>query len=58
MIIYSLEEVKEELEEFQISSRELEAELETQLEQAEKRNRELQTANDRLTMEVETLKVS
>ena len=35
-LCYRLEETREELEEFQISSRELEAELETQLEQLEK----------------------
>ena len=53
-----LEETKEELEEYQISSRELEAELETQLKQLEKRNKELDTSSSRLQAEVESLKVS
>lgn len=50
-----LEEAQEELEEFQISSRELEAELEAQLEQAETKVRELTSANQRLQMENESL---
>lgn len=49
------EESAEELEEFQISSRELEAELEAQLEQAETKVRELTSANQRLVMENESL---
>ncbi len=55
---YSLEEAREELDEFQLSSRELEAELEAQLEQVEVKAKELTSANSRLTMEVEMLKVS
>ncbi|XP_070187411.1 nuclear distribution protein nudE-like 1 isoform X2 [Littorina saxatilis] len=51
-----LEETKEELEEFQISSRELEAELEAQLKQLEKRNKELETSGARLQTEVESLR--
>lgn len=47
------EESSEELEEFQISSRELEAELEAQLEQAETKVRDLTSANQRLQMENE-----
>lgn len=50
-----MEETKEELEEFQISSRELELELEAQLEQLESKNKDndsqinkLQTDNDGL----------
>ena len=53
-----MEEAREELDEFQLSSRELEAELEAQLEQAEGKNKELLSANGRLTMEVEMLRVS
>lgn len=52
-----LEDAREELDEFQMSSRELEAELEAQLEQAEVKNKELLSANGRLNMEVEMLRV-
>ena len=45
------------MDEFQISSRELEAELETQLEQLEVQTRELQTALIKLEQENELLKV-
>ena len=55
---FRLEETKEELEEYQISSRELEAELEAQLKQLEKRNKELETNSARLQTEVESLRVS
>ncbi|KAK4474965.1 hypothetical protein MN116_002068 [Schistosoma mekongi] len=48
-----MEEVREELEDFQISSRELELELETQLEQLEKRNSELVVLCEKLTVEKE-----
>ena len=58
LFIHRLEEAREELDEFQLSSRELEAELEAQLEQAEGKNKELLSANGRLTMEVEMLRVS
>lgn len=51
-----LEETKEELEEYQISSRELEAELEAQLRQLEKRNAELESTGSRLQTEVEALR--
>ncbi|CAH1794386.1 unnamed protein product [Owenia fusiformis] len=51
----ALEDTKEELEEFQISSRELEQELEMQLDQAESKNKELTSANSRLQNEVENL---
>uniref|UniRef100_A0A8D2CSK9 Nuclear distribution protein nudE-like 1 n=1 Tax=Sciurus vulgaris TaxID=55149 RepID=A0A8D2CSK9_SCIVU len=44
------------LVEFQEGSRELEAELEAQLVQAEQRNRDLQADNQRLKYEVEALK--
>lgn len=50
-----LNETQLELEEFQESSRELEAELEAQLEQAETRNKELRSINNRLQMECENL---
>jgi len=52
----SVEDGREELDEFQISSRELEAELETQLEQAENKNKEQSAALSRLTMEVDMLR--
>lgn len=52
------EETKLELEEFQDSSRELEAELEAQLEQTEARNRELKSLSARLQLESDSLKVS
>lgn len=51
-----LDETKEELEEFQISSHELEQELETQLKHEEKRNKELTVANSRLQSECDSLK--
>ena len=52
-----LEDTKEELEEYQISSRELEAELETLLGQLEKEKEECKDTNVHLEMEVESLKV-
>ncbi|XP_071954600.1 nuclear distribution protein nudE-like 1-A [Antedon mediterranea] len=52
----SLEETKEDFEEYQISSRELEAELETQLEHAEAKIKDLTSSNQRQQMEVESLK--
>lgn len=53
----SFQEARDELIEFQEGSRELEAELEAQLVQAEQRNRDLQADNQRLKYEVEALKV-
>lgn len=53
-----LQEARDELDEFQEGSRELEAELETQLEQAEARQRELLAAKTRLETENESLKVN
>ncbi|CAL1297807.1 unnamed protein product [Larinioides sclopetarius] len=50
------EETKLELEEFQESSRELETELEAQLEQTEARNRELKSLSARLQLECDSLK--
>ena len=50
------DEIKEEFEEFEISSRELEAELEAQLDQQESKTKELTAANERLQMELETLR--
>lgn len=44
-----------ELQEFQDGSRELEAELEAQLEQAEKANKDLRTVNTRLQVDCESL---
>uniref|UniRef100_A0A3Q3W0J8 NUDE domain-containing protein n=1 Tax=Mola mola TaxID=94237 RepID=A0A3Q3W0J8_MOLML len=52
----SCQEAQEELLEFQEGSRELEAELEAQLGQAERRMKDLQSDNQRLRNEVETLK--
>lgn len=54
----SFQEAQEELLEFQEGSRELEAELEAQLSQAEHRTKDLQSENQRLKNEVETLKVT
>ena len=54
--IFSLDEAREEHDEFQISSRELESELETQLEQAESKNRELVAVKSRLQKEGERIK--
>lgn len=51
------ENTQEELREFQEGSREYEAELETQLQQIETRNRDLLSENNRLRMELETIKV-
>lgn len=57
LLLFSYTETKEELEEYEISSRELEAELEAQLEQQEGRVKELVASNQRLQMEVESLRV-
>lgn len=54
----SCQEAQEELHEFQEGSRELEAELETQLCQAEHRLRDLQSENERLKNEMANLKVT
>lgn len=51
------EEAREELQEFQQMSRDYEAELETELKQCEGRNKELLLDNNRLYMELETIKV-
>lgn len=53
----SAENTQEELREFQEGSREYEAELETQLQQTESRNRDLLSENNRLRMELESVKV-
>lgn len=50
------ENTQEELREFQEGSREYEAELETQLQQIETRNRDLLSENNRLRMELESVK--
>lgn len=52
-----MQETKEELDEFQEGSRELEAELEAQLEQAEARQKELLSIKTRLETDNENLKV-
>ncbi|XP_036408092.1 nuclear distribution protein nudE-like 1-B [Megalops cyprinoides] len=52
----SSQDARDELLEFQEGSRELEAELEAQLGQAENRIRDLQAENQRLRSEVDTLK--
>ncbi|XP_077590426.1 nuclear distribution protein nudE-like 1-B isoform X1 [Stigmatopora nigra] len=49
-------DAREELQEFQEGSQELEAELEAQLSQAERRLRELQSENERLRNEADNLK--
>lgn len=54
---FSAENTQEELREFQEGSREYEAELETQLQQTESRNRDLLSENNRLRMELESVKV-
>ena len=54
----SCQEAQEELLEFQEGSRELEAELEAQLGQAEHRMKDLQSENHRLKSEVDSLKVT
>ena len=54
----SCHEAQEELQEFQEGSRELEAELEAQLGQAEHRLRDLQSENERLKNEMSNLKVN
>lgn len=53
----SAENTQEELREFQEGSREYEAELEAQLQQTESRNRDLLSENNRLRMELESVKV-
>ncbi|KAM9831992.1 nuclear distribution protein nudE-like 1-A [Neosynchiropus ocellatus] len=52
----SCEEAQEELLEFQEGSRELEAELEAQLSQAEHRMKDLQSENQRLKNDIDSLK--
>lgn len=54
----SFQDAQEELQEFQEGSRELEAELEAQLSQAEHRLRDLQTENEKVKNEVSNLKVN
>ncbi|XP_077475988.1 nuclear distribution protein nudE homolog 1-like [Stigmatopora argus] len=53
---HSADEAREELQEFQLMSRDYEAELETELKTYETRNRELLTANNRLRMDLENYK--
>ncbi|XP_034044247.1 nuclear distribution protein nudE homolog 1 [Thalassophryne amazonica] len=50
------EETQEELQEFQQMSRDYEAELETELKLCEGRNKELLSANNRLRLEMESIK--
>ncbi|KAJ7306009.1 hypothetical protein JRQ81_010375 [Phrynocephalus forsythii] len=52
----SAKNAQEELREFQEGSREYEAELEMQLQQVEARNRDLLSDNNRLRMEIESVK--
>lgn len=56
--LFSLEEVRAEFDDFQESSRELEAELEAQLEQAESVNKDLLSRVQRVEEENESIKVS
>lgn len=58
LCVCSCQDAQEELQEFQEGSRELEAELEAQLTQAEHRLRDLQTENERLKNEVSNFKVT
>lgn len=51
------DESQAELEEFQQMSRDYEAELETELKQCERRNKELLLDNNRLNVELENIKV-
>lgn len=55
--LFRNEETRDELDEFQQSSRELEEELEKQLEQLEKSGRELRSNNNALQIENDILKV-
>lgn len=57
-VLSSCHDAQEELQEFQEGSRELEAELEAQLCQAEHRLRDLQSENERLKNEMANLKVT
>lgn len=57
VVFKSLEEVRGEFDDFQESSRELEAELEAQLEQAESANKDLLSRVQRLEEENESIKV-
>ena len=52
------EDTKEELDEYEASSKELEAEMEVQLEQSEKKVKDLTSHNERLQTELEQLRVS
>ena len=52
-----LQEIRDEYDEFQEGSRELEAELEAQLEQSENRIKELLAIKQRIEEENESLKV-
>lgn len=56
--VCSLEEVRGEFDDFQESSRELEAELEAQLEQAESVNKDLLSRIQRVEEENESVKVN
>ncbi|XP_063058285.1 nuclear distribution protein nudE homolog 1-A-like [Engraulis encrasicolus] len=52
----SAQDAQDELQEFQQMSRDYETELETELKQCEARNRELQSNNERLRSELDTIK--
>lgn len=59
MFLYSsAQDAQDELQEFQQMSRDYETELETELKQCEARNRELQSNNERLRSELDTIKVN
>lgn len=57
VFVFRAEETQEELQEFQQMSRDYEAELETELKQCEGRNKELLMDNNRLHMELDSVKV-
>lgn len=55
--LYRLQETKDELDEYQQSSQELESEMEIQLEQSEKKVKDLTSQNERLQTDFDTLRV-
>lgn len=57
-VLCRYEDTKEDLDEFQASSQELEAEMEVQLEQSEKKVKDLMSHNERLQTELDQLRVS
>jgi len=58
MVGFRWQDTKEELEEYQQSSQELESEMELQLEQSEKKVNDLQSQNERLQGDLDSIRVS